>query len=219
MTNQTKLDLSQLSDYIIENTLREDSLLSALREETAKLPNASMQIAPEQGQFMSLLIKLMGATRAIEIGTYTGYSAIAVGRALPENGQLICCDINETWTSIAQRYWKEAGLSQIIELRLGDASETLDRLIAEHQDPFDFVFIDADKARYTHYYEQAKTLLRPGGLIAIDNVLWSGKVIDPTITDEETEAIRQFNQHVHQDNSVDLSMVPIADGITLARKR
>lgn len=219
MSNRTDLDLSLLSDYIVNHSVREDSILNALREETAKLPLARMQIAPEQGQFMKLLVTLIGAKRAIEVGTFTGYSAISVARALPTDGQLICCDISEEWANIAKRYWEQAQLNDIIELKLGSALETLDDLLKIEAEQFDFVFIDADKPQYTQYYERAKQLLRPGGLIAIDNVLWSGRVVDDSIDDEDTAAIRSFNKHVYQDQSVDLSLVPIADGLTLARKR
>ncbi|MDZ4729871.1 MAG: class I SAM-dependent methyltransferase [Xanthomonadales bacterium] len=209
----------ELLAYLQQVSLRESSLLQRLREETAKLPNSNMQICPEQGQFMRLLIELTGARRAIEIGTFTGYSAISVAAALPSNGKLITCDVNAASTAIAQRYWEEAGLGERIELRLGPGTETLDQLIASNAEPFDFGFIDADKENYDTYYERLLRLIRPGGLIAIDNVLWDGAVIDPEKNDVDTNAIRQLNSKLSKDERVSLSMLPIGDGLTLARVR
>lgn len=217
MTKHTALDLSQLSDYIETFSVRESDIFRELREATAQLENSNMQIAAEQGQFMQLLIKVMGAKRALEIGTFTGYSALSVATALPANGHLICCDINEEWTSMAKTFWEKANVADKITLILGDALATMNRLIFECIEPVDFVFIDADKINYVHYYEQAKQLLSPGGLIAIDNVLWRGAVANENIQDPDTVAIRAFNEHVYNDQSVDISLIPIADGLTLAR--
>jgi predicted O-methyltransferase YrrM len=179
-----------------------------------------MQISPEQGQFMALLVQLMGAKKTLEIGVFTGYSALAVALALPVDGKVIACDISEEYTAIAKDFWGRAGVSEKIDLRIAPALETLEKLIAEGETgSFDLAFIDADKRSYENYYERALTLLRPGGLILIDNVLWSGKVTDPTITDKQTQAIREFNQKIHQDSRISLSVMAIADGLTLALKR
>jgi caffeoyl-CoA O-methyltransferase len=179
-----------------------------------------MQSAPEQGQLMALLVKLINAHKALEIGVYTGYSALCVAGALPADGRLVACDINPSWTAIAQRYWQEAGLSERIELRLAPALETLEALIANGESgSFDFAFIDADKENYGGYYERTLELMRPGGLIAIDNTLWSGQVIDPACQDADTRAIRAFNKALHRDDRVELSLIPIADGLTLAMKK
>jgi predicted O-methyltransferase YrrM len=180
---------------------------------------AIMQIAPEQGQFMALLVKLIRAKKCLEIGVFTGYSSLAVALALPEDGQLIACDISEEYTTIAQKYWQKAGINHKIKLHIAPALETLDQLIlAGETNSFDFVFIDADKSNYKNYYEKSLQLVRSGGLIVIDNVLWSGKVADPEIQDNRTNKIRQFNQELHQDKRISLSLVPIADGLTLALK-
>ena len=216
----TTLGLSDsLSNYIKSVSVREPEILAKLREETAKVPMAIMQIAPEQGQFMSLLVQLLGVKKTLDIGVFTGYSSLVVALALPEDGKVVACDIDEDCTAIASRYWQEAGVSHKIDLRLAPALETLEKLIAEGQaNSFDFAFIDADKRNYDNYYEQCLKLIRPGGLIAIDNVLWSGKVADPDDTDKRTIAIREFNQKLHQDSRVQISLVPIADGLTLALK-
>jgi len=209
-----------LYDYLTDVSLRESELLRRLREETARQPMGHMQISPEQGQFMALLVQLMGARRALEVGVFTGYSALAVARALPEEGQLVACDVSEEWTAVARRYWAEAGMDHKIDLRLAPALDTLDQLIAEGQaGTFDFAFIDADKGNYLPYYEHALQLLRPGGMIAVDNVLWHGSVADPEDQEPDTQAIRAFNRHVHGDERVALSLVPIGDGLTLALKR
>jgi len=220
MSNKT-LGLSpQLHDYLISVSVREPELLTQLREETAKLPMSQMQIAPEQGQFMALLVQLMGVTKALEVGVFTGYSSLIVALALPKNGKLVACDVDEDYTSIARRYWEKAGVSEKIDLHLAPALETLDRLLEDGQaETFDFAFIDADKRNYPNYYEKSLQLVRPGGLIAVDNVLWSGQVADPEDMDKRTEAIREFNQKIHEDDRVTLSLVPIADGLTLALKR
>ncbi len=210
----------QLYDYILANSLREPEVLRRLRDETAGLSAANMQIAADQGQFMALLVKLMGATSIVEVGTFTGYSALAMALALPEDGRMVCCDISEEWTAIARRYWRAAGVADRIELVLQPALDTLDRLLAEHRGgDFDFAFIDADKENYDAYYEHCLELIRPGGLIAVDNVLWGGAVVDPAKADADTRAIRLFNERRVADHRVDISLVPIGDGLTLLRKR
>ncbi len=210
----------ELWEYMRRVTLREPELLSRLRQETATDPNSSCQISAEQGQFMQLLMHLIDARRTIEIGVYTGYSALAVALALPDDGRIIACDKNPEWTSVARRYWREAGVEHKIDLRLGPALATLDHLIAGgQQGRFDFVFIDADKTNYANYYERALVLLRPGGLIAVDNVLWYGRVIDSSVDDPDTRAIRAFNEQLRSDDRVWLSMLPVRDGLTLACKK
>ena len=210
----------ELADYLVEVSVREPDVLRRLREETAGLPDPEMQIGPEQGQLMALLVELIGARRAIEIGTFTGYSALVVALALPEDGRLIACDVSEEWTAIARRYWEEAGVAHKIDLRLAPALQTLDELLDEGSaGTFDFAFIDADKEGYDAYYERCLALLRPGGLIAVDNTLWSGRVADPAVDDADTGAIRAFNDKLKGDARVSLSLVPIGDGLTLARKR
>ena len=220
MSKQTTGLAETLADYIQSIFLREPDILKQLREETAKLSIARMQISPEQGQFMALLVQLMGAKKTLEIGVFTGYSALAVALTLPVDGKMIACEISEEYTAIAKDFWTRAGVSEKIDLRIAPALETLEKLITEGETgSFDLAFIDADKRNYENYYERALTLLRPGGLILIDNVLWSGKVVDPTITDKQTQAIREFNQKLHQDSRINLSVVAIADGLTLALKR
>jgi predicted O-methyltransferase YrrM len=210
----------QLDDYIAGVSVREPEVLRRLREETAAVPMAGMQVAADQGQFMALLARLVGARRCLEVGTFTGYSALVVALALPADGWIITCDVDPKMTAIAQRYWAEAGVAGKIDLRLAPALETLDRLLAEGASAsFDFAFIDADKTNYDGYYERALKLLRQGGLIVIDNVLWSGAVADPKRNDADTTALRALNRKLHRDERVDLSLLPIADGITLARKR
>lgn len=210
----------RLYAYLLDVSLREDETLGRLRRLTAKLPEGGMQIAPEQGQFMALLVKLMGARKALEIGTFTGYSALWVALALPPDGRLVACDIDATWTAMARRFWSEAGVADKIDMRLAPALETLDDLIAGGEaGSFDFAFIDAEKTDYDAYFEAALTLLRPGGLIAVDNVFWDGKVADPDARDLVTRRTREFNRKVHGDRRIDLSVVPIGDGLTLARKR
>jgi predicted O-methyltransferase YrrM len=219
MSNRSISVDDRLYDYILANSLREPALLKALREETAKLPQSLMQISPEQGQFMALLVQLIGAKRTIEVGTFTGYSSLVVALALPPDGRLIASDVSEEFTDVARRYWAKAGVAGKIELRLAPALETLDRLLAGGEaGHFDFAFIDADKPNYLGYYERCLKLLRPGGLMAIDNVLWSGEVADASVTDANTTAIRALNRHVHQDARVSMSLVPIGDGLTLLRK-
>ena len=209
-----------LYDYVVATTLRDDDILARLREETGKLEWGRMQIAPEQGQFMALLTRLVGARNAIEVGVFTGYSGLSVARALPEDGRLVACDVSEEWTAVARRYWKEAGVDGKIDLRLAPATETLDALIAEGgAETFDIAFIDADKANYDAYYERCLTLLRPGGLIMIDNVLWGGAVIDEADQSEDTKAIRALNEKVGKDDRVSCVMLPVGDGLTLAMKQ
>jgi len=209
----------ELHDYLLRVSVREPDLLRRLREETSTMPMAMMQISPEQGQFMALLVRLIGARRAIEIGTFTGYSALAIASSLPPGGRLVACDVSAEWTAIARRYWARAGVDDRIDLRLAPAQDTLASLLAAGRGgSFDFAFIDADKQNYDAYYERALALLRPGGLITIDNVLWDGKVADPSVDDEETRAIRSLNRKIHGDQRVALSLIPIADGLTLAMK-
>ncbi|GAC1464793.1 MAG: class I SAM-dependent methyltransferase [Chamaesiphon sp.] len=210
---------NQLYDYLLSTSLRESELLRQLREETAAHPRATMQIAPEQGQFMALLVQLLGATKTLEVGVFTGYSSLCVALALPPTGKIIACDVSEEYTSVARRYWQKAGVSSKIDLRLAPALETLDGLLAAGEaQTFDFAFIDADKENYEAYYERSLQLIRPGGLIAIDNVLWSGQVADPQVKDKDTQAIRDLNEKLHHDERISLSLVPIADGLTLALK-
>lgn len=210
----------RLYEYVLTHSVREPALLKELRAETSKLPGAGMQIGPDQGQFMALLVELTGARQALEVGTFTGYSSIAVARALPPDGRLIACDISEEFTSIARRYWAKAGVERKIELRLGPALETLDALLAQGREgAFDFAFIDADKPNYSRYYERCLRLLRRGGLLAIDNVLWGGSVANPAIDDEDTRAIRALNDRITSDERVSVSMLALGDGLTLARKR
>jgi caffeoyl-CoA O-methyltransferase len=209
----------ELYEYLLSVSLREAEILTQLRQETVSHPMGQMQISPEQGQFMALLVKLIGAKKCLEVGVFTGYSSLAVALALPENGQLIACDVSEEYTNIARKYWEKAGLTQKINLHIAPALETLDHLIFEGEtNSFDFAFIDADKSNYEHYYERCLQLVRSGGLIAIDNVLWSGRVADPQIQDNRTNKIRQFNEKLHQDERIFLSLVPIGDGLTLALK-
>lgn len=210
----------RLYDYLHAVSLREPALLARLREETAALPEARMQIAPEQGQFMAMLVRVMNAREILEIGTFTGYSALAMALALPPDGHIVACDVSAEWTAIGRRYWREAGVAERIELRLAPAIETLEALLADGgEDRFDFAFIDADKSGYHAYYEACLKLVRPGGLIVVDNTLWDGRVADDSVQDANTCAIRAFNAAVHDDVRVDLSLVPIGDGLTLARRR
>ena len=211
---------AKLHDYVLSVSLREPEILRQLREETAKLPMAGMQVAPEQGQFMALLVRLTGARSYLEIGTFTGYSTLAVALALPPDGRILACDVNPETTEMAQRYWAAAGVAPKIELRLAPALETLDKLLSQGQaGRFDLAFIDADKENYDGYYERTLRLVRPGGLIMLDNVLWSGAVVDPKKNDADTTALRALNKKMHGDERVDLSLLPVADGVTLARKR
>jgi predicted O-methyltransferase YrrM len=221
MSSETLFLSDALYAYMKTVSLREPHILSRLREETSHDPVHMMQISPEQGQFMSLLVKLMGAERTIEIGVYTGYSSLCVAMAMPERGKMVACDVSEVWTSIARRYWKEAGVSSKIDLYLAPANQTLDNLMNRRGEcnTYDFAFIDADKESYDGYYDRCLKLLRPGGLMAIDNVFWGGKVANPEISDKETNAIRTLNEKIRGDARVDMSMMPIGDGLMLVRKR
>jgi predicted O-methyltransferase YrrM len=220
MSNRTISMTDRLYDYLLGVSLREAPVLKRLRDETARMSNANMQISPEQGQFMQMLARLMGARRYLEVGVFTGYSSLAVALALPEDGRVLACDVSEEYTAVARRYWKEAKVDRKIELKLAPATQTLDaRIAAGEAASYDFAFIDADKTGYADYYERILQLLRPGGLVAVDNVLWNGRVLEPEDMTEDTTAIRRFNEALHRDERVELSMVPIGDGLTLARKR
>jgi len=209
-----------LQSYLLSVSLREHPLLARLRAETAQHPSANMQIAPEQGQFMALLLKLMGARRCIEVGVFTGYSSLAMALALPADGRIIACDISEEYTAVARRYWEEAGVTGRIDLRIAPALETLDALLAAGEAGcHDFAFLDADKEGYPDYFERSLALLRPGGLIAVDNTLWDGSVADPSDQAPDTVAIRAFNRERLDDPRIDLALVPVGDGLTLAMKR
>lgn len=209
-----------LYDYLVTNSVREPDVLAKLRAETAPLPNSGMQIGPEQGQFMALLVELIGARRTLEIGVFTGYSSTAVALALPADGRIIACDVSEEYTSIARRYWQEAGVTHKIDLRLGPAVETLEDFIASGDSgSFDFAFIDADKEHLDQYYEQALALVRTGGLLVVDNVLWSGEVVNAESNDTAVLAIRALNAKAHRDPRVSVSLIPVGDGLLLARKR
>jgi predicted O-methyltransferase YrrM len=206
--------------YVTQDIARETEIQKQLRAETARLHEAGMQIGADQGKLLALLVRMIGARMAIEIGTFTGYSALAVAAALPAGGRLVCCDINEEWTAIARRYWKEAGVADRIELRLAPASETLAALRSEHgSGAFDFAFIDADKSSYDAYYEACLDLIRPGGLIALDNMLWSGDVADLDVHDADTDALRALNARIRDDRRVDACLLTVGDGVMLARKR
>jgi caffeoyl-CoA O-methyltransferase len=209
----------KLRDYVERIGAREHPALRRCREETAKLSNANMQIAPEQGAFLALLAKLVGARQTLEVGTFTGYSALSVALALPEGGRVVALDVSKDYTDRARRYWSEAGMDGRIELRLGPGLESLDRMIADGEGPFDMAFIDADKPNYDSYYERALRLIRPGGVIALDNMLWSGAVADPSIDDPDTSALRALNAKILADERVDMALATIADGVMLARKR
>lgn len=219
MSSKTLFLPERLNDYLLECTLRETPVQRALRAATKKVPGAGMQVSPEQGSLMQLLVRLTGARRCLEIGTYTGYSALAVALALPARGRIVCCDVSETWTAIARRYWKLARVAHKIELRLAPALETLDQLLAGGAaGRFDFAFIDADKRNYQNYFDRCLRLVRQGGLIAVDNTLWSGRVADRGAKDADTRAIRAFNRKLARDRRVEMAMVPIGDGLSLARK-
>lgn len=220
MSNRTLNLDNRLYEYLLEHSLRETDVQRRLRERTRALEMSRMQIAPEQGQFMALLVKLTGALRILEIGTFTGYSALCLAGAMPAHGRLICCDLSEEWTGIGRPFWDEAGVAGRIDLRLGPALETLDGLLelGEHRG-FDMVFVDADKINYINYYQRCLELVRPGGLILFDNTLWGGAVADPEERGADTVALRALNDALLIDDRIDLSMVPIGDGLTLARRR
>ena len=206
--------------YLVAHSVRETKVQRALRTATRGIPGAGMQIAPEQGALMQVLVRMLGARRYLEIGTFTGYSALCVALAMPASGRLVCCDLSDEWTSIARRFWRKAGVSSKIGLRLAPALQTLDALLREgHAGRFDLAFIDADKENYLKYFERCLRLVRRGGVIAIDNTLWYGRVVDRRQQDVDTRAIRAFNRRLHQDRRIDIALVPIGDGLTLAHRR
>jgi predicted O-methyltransferase YrrM len=220
MSNRTLPLDDRLYRYLLDHSVRETPEAAALRAATRNVPGSGMQISPDQAQLMTFLVQVIGVQRALEIGTYTGYSALAVALALPPTGKLVCCDVSEEWTAIARRFWERAGVAHKIDLRLAPALDTLDRLLAGGgANTFDFAFIDADKTNYDAYYERCLLLVRAAGVIAIDNVLWGGSVADPTDTSQDTQALRALNAKLHRDERVTLAMVPIGDGLTLALKR
>jgi len=206
--------------YLVDTSVRETDIARRLREETQRLPQAQMQIGPDQGQFLQLLVQLIQAKKTLEVGVFTGYSSLWVALGLPDDGRIVACDVSEEYTAVARRYWKEAGVDHKIDLRLHPALETLDDLLANNEaGTFDFTFIDADKGNYENYYERALRLLRVGGLIAVDNTIWSGRVADENESDVDTVAIRQLNEKLYRDERVALSMLTVGDGLTLAMKR
>ncbi|MDB9524851.1 class I SAM-dependent methyltransferase [Oscillatoria sp. CS-180] len=220
MSNQSIGLDANLHSYLLSVSLREHPVLQDLRNYTANHSQARMQISPEQGQFMALLVKMAQVTKALEVGVFTGYSALSVALALPSEGRLVACDVSDEYTAIARQFWERAGIAQKIDLHIAPAQDTLNHLIeAGEVNTFDFAFIDADKSNYDTYYEQALRLVRAGGLIAIDNVLWYGRVADPTVTDNRTERIRSLNKKLQADDRIDLSILPVGDGLALALKR
>ena len=209
-----------LKRYVADNWVHEPEILRRLREETAQLKNSGMQIGPDQGVLMGMLAKLIGAKKCLEVGVFTGYSSLSVAMALPDDGTIIACDVSDEFTQMARRYWDEAGVSSKIKLHLAPATETLDDLIAQgHMETFDFAFIDADKPNYRNYYDRVLVLLKPNGLLLIDNVLWSGNVANPEATDAETVALRDLNHTIHYDHRVEACLIPIGDGVTVVRKK
>jgi predicted O-methyltransferase YrrM len=218
MSNKTVPMTDALYEYVLENWLREPELLARLRRETAAMPNANMQISPDQGQLMRLLARVLGVRRYLEVGVFTGYSSLSVALGMPDDGRIVACDVSEEFTSVARRYWNEAGVADRIDLRLAPGVDTLDALLGEGAE-FDMAFIDADKPNYPHYYERCLQLVRPGGLILIDNVLWDGKVADAGVQDESTNAMREFNRKLAEDKRVDIALIPIADGLTCVTRR
>jgi caffeoyl-CoA O-methyltransferase len=220
MSNRSITLTDPIYQYMNDVSLRAAPVLRALREETAALTQRSMQIAPEQGQFMALLVRLLRARRCLEIGVFTGYSSLATALALPADGRIVACDVSEEWTAIARRYWEQGGVAHKIDLHIAPAISTLDALLQQGQaGTFDLAFIDADKTNYLAYYERTLQLLRPGGLVLIDNTLWSGRVADPVVNDPDTVALRALNTALLHDERVDLSLLPVGDGLTLALKR
>jgi predicted O-methyltransferase YrrM len=217
MRNELLLD--GVERYIVDTTVREHPALAELHTETSTMRGAGMQIGSDQGQFMGLLARAIGAKRYLEIGVFTGYSSLAMALALPDDGRIVACDVSEEYTSVARRYWQKAGVEKKIELKLGPAIATLDKMIADKVEPFDIAFIDADKQNYDAYYERCLKLVRTGGLILLDNMLWSGQVIDPTVHDEETDALRALNAKAGKDDRIDVALLPVGDGILITRKR
>lgn len=219
MSRTTNTLPDSIYQYLCSVSLREPEILAELREVTRTLPRASMQLSPEEGQFIGLLVKMIGARKCLEVGVFTGYSSSCIALAMPPEGRLIACDVSVEWTSIARQFWEKAGVANKIDLRLGPGVDILEALLADGQaGTFDFAFIDADKGNYWNYYERALKLVRSGGLIGIDNTLWYGKPADPAVNDPDTEAIREVNRRVHSDARVTMSLVPIGDGLTLALK-
>ena len=219
MSNRTLAISESIYQYLCDHSLREDPILKELRDHTYDMEERAMQIAPEQGQFMQMLNKLIGAKNTIEVGVFTGYSSLAIALALPEDGRIVACDVNPQYTSVAEKFWVSAGVREKIDLRIGPARNTLSELISDGlTGTFDFAFIDADKINYDHYYELCLQLIRPGGLITVDNVLWGGATADDSINDTDTTSIRALNDKLHRDERIDLSLVPIGDGLTLAMK-
>jgi predicted O-methyltransferase YrrM len=218
MSNKTIGISEELQAYVVAVGAREPELLARLRAETAALPEHGMQISADEGAFLAMLVELTGARRCLEVGTFTGYSSTAVALALPDDGRITCCDVSEEWTSVARRYWAEAGVAGKIDLRIAPAAETLDALLAEGAS-YDFAFVDADKTGYDGYYDRLMRLVRPGGLIAFDNTLWGGRVLDPDPDDADTRAIQALNTRLAGDERVSVCLVPVADGVTLVRRR
>jgi O-methyltransferase len=220
MSSRTLFVPEQVAAYLVAHSARETPVQRELRAATRGIPGAGMQIAPEQGALMQVLVRMLGVKRYLEIGTFTGYSALCVALAMPAGGRLVCCDLSEEWTSVARKFWRKARVDSKIQLRLAPALETLDSLLRERQaGRYDLAFIDADKQNYANYFERCMRLVRRGGVIAIDNTLWSGRVADPRRRDPDTRAIRAFNRRLHRDQRVDVALVPIGDGLTLACKR
>jgi predicted O-methyltransferase YrrM len=221
MSNQSIGLSDALYQYLLANSVREPEILTQLRAETARHPLVNMQVSPEQGQLMGLLVQLIGAKKCLEVGVFTGYSSLVVALNLPDDGRLIACDVSDEFTSIARKYWQQAGVNEKIDLHIAPAIETLDRLLADGEaGTFDFAFIDADKNNYAAYYDRCFQLVRQGGLILVDNVLWYGRVADPTMNeDKRTQAIKDLNQQIYHDDRVQISLIPIGDGLTIARKK
>jgi len=220
MANRTIGISDEVAAYVVEVGTREPAVLARLREETAALPQHNMQVAAEEGAFLAMLVELTGARRCIEVGTFTGYSSLSVALAMPEDGSIVCCDVSEEWTAMARRAWADAGVADKVDLRIAPASDTLDALAAEGgESAYDFAFVDADKSGYDGYYEQLLRLVRPGGLIVFDNTLWGGRVLEEDPDDEDTRAIQALNRKLATDERVSLCLLPLADGVTLARKR
>lgn len=219
MSNRTLNLTDQLYQYVLDVSVKETAVQKTLRTATQSMQQSNMQIAPEQGQFMAFLVKLIGARKCLEIGVFTGYSALSVAQVLPSDGKIIACDVNQEWTDMARTYWRNAGVEKKIDLRIAPAVETLQQLLDDAgQSSFDFAFIDADKANYDRYYEMTLRLLRSGGLVVIDNTLWGGDVADIRVQDEDTRAIRELNKKLLHDRRVDMTLLPVADGLTLVRK-
>ena len=219
MSSSTLQLNEKVQDYLLGHSLRESTACQQLREETRPMKMGMMQVSPEQGQFMAFLVELPGARKAVEVGTFTGYSALCVAQALPEEGTLVCCDVSEEWTAVGKKHWEQAGVSDRIDLRIGPAVDTLKAMCDSGEEgSFDFGFIDADKTNYQYYYEHVLALLRTGGLLLIDNVLWGGKVLDPSVDDADTVALRELNARIVADNRVEVVMLSVGDGLTLVRR-